>query len=78
MTNLIDETLTKGKQSLYSILRKKAYDDVKETLAEKGIDINNIEESDLEELVAAKVSDMQSGLKGFAAGSLFMALLGFY
>jgi vacuolar-type H+-ATPase subunit C/Vma6 len=78
MTNLFDETLTKGKQSLGTVLRNKAYDDVKETLAEKGIDINDIEESDLEELVAAKVSDMQSGLKGFAAGSLFMALLGFY
>ncbi len=78
MTDLLHETLTKGKRSIHSILRNKAYDDVKETLAEKGIDINDIEESDLEELVAAKVSDMQSGLKGFAAGSLFMALLGFY
>lgn len=78
MANLISNSLNKGKQSLESILRNKAFDDVKESLAEKGIDIHDIEDSDLEELVASKVSEMNNSLKGFAAGSLFMALLGVY
>ena len=45
---------------------------------EKGIDINDIEEFDLEVLIASKVSEMNSSLKGFAAGSIFMMLLGVF
>ncbi len=77
MSDLINDTLNKGKQSLDTALRSKAYDDVKESLAKRGIEIHDIEDADLEELIAAKVSEMNSSLKGFAAGSLLMALLGF-
>ena len=75
---LITDTIEKSKQSLDSILRRKAFVDLKESLAERGIDITEIEETDLEELIASKVSEMNSGLKGFAVGGLFMALLGIY
>lgn len=76
MIDTISDTFKKGKQSLDSALREKAFDDVAESLAEKGININDIDETDLEELVAQKVSDMNNGLKGFATGGLVTLLLG--
>lgn len=71
----INNALKSGKKSLDELLRKKAYDDVAKHLEEKGIDINEVDDLDLEELVAAKASDMKSGLKGVAAGAAFVALL---
>lgn len=75
MTTIIDQTLSKGKKSLDEILRNKAFEDIVQHLKEQNIDINEIAESDLEELIAAKVTDMNSQLKGFAAGSAFIVLL---
>jgi hypothetical protein len=76
MSDIISDTLQKGKESLDSALRKKAFDDLAESLTEKGIDINDIEEADLEVLVASQVADMNSSLKGFASGGVFMLILG--
>jgi len=73
--NLVDTTLSKGKKSLNELLRNKAFEDVAKILEDKGIDINEIDENDLEELVAAKASDMKTGLKGIVAGGTFVALL---
>lgn len=59
------------KKSLDSLLREKAYEDVKEHLEEKGIDINNVSDEDIEHLVAAKTQDMMNGIKGFGVGAAF-------
>ena len=60
-----------GKESLESLLRKKAYSDVQENLEEKGIDINQVSDEDIEVLVAAKAEDMMQGIKGFGVGTAF-------
>jgi len=72
---VFNDALNSGKKNLDELLRKKAYDDVAKKLEDKGIDINEINDLDLEELVAAKASDMKSSLKGVAAGGAFVALL---
>lgn len=59
------------KKSLDALLREKAYTDVKEHLEKKGIDINNVNDEDIETLVAAKVKDMKNGIKGFGVGTAF-------
>ena len=60
-----------GKESLESLLRQKAYSDVQENLEEKGIDINNVSDEDIEALVAAKAEDMMNTIKGFGVGTAF-------
>jgi hypothetical protein len=64
-----------GKRSLEELLREKAYTDVKESLEEKGININDVGDEDIETLVAAKTKDMISNLKGFGWGSAFALAL---
>lgn len=59
------------KQSLDSLLREKAYSEVKEELNNRGIEISNVSDDDIESLVAAKVEDMMNNLKGFAKGAAF-------
>ena len=54
-----------------SLLRERAYVEVKSVLAEKGIDVNKVSNEDIEVLVAAKVEDMQNVLKGVGAGIIF-------
>lgn len=60
-----------GKKSLESLLREKAYSEVQESLTEKGIDINDVSDVDIEALVAAKTEDMINAIKGFGAGAAF-------
>jgi len=60
-----------SKKSLESLLRERAYKQVEEKLKKKGIDINVVVDSDIEALVAAKVSDMHNGIKGFGIGTAF-------
>ncbi len=67
--------LDEGKKSLDTLLREKAYADVVEKLIENGIDVGNVNDEDIEALVQAKVDDMKSGIKGFAAGTAFALLL---
>jgi len=61
----------KGKQSLETLLREKAYNDVKDTLNDKGINIDEVSDEDVETLVSAKVDDMMNGIKGFSVGTAF-------
>jgi len=61
-----------GKKSLESLLRKKAYSKVEESLKEKGINIDTLSEEDVEVLVAATIEDMKYGIKGFGVGTAFM------
>ena len=71
---MIDTTkkiYTDGKKSLETLLREKAYTEVKDDLQEKGINIDDVNEEDIETLVAAKTKDMMNGIKGFGVGSAF-------
>ena len=71
---MLDKTkkvYTDGKKSLETLLREKAYSEVQESLKEKGINIDDVSEEDIETLVAAKTLDMKNGIKGFGIGSLF-------
>lgn len=61
-----------SKKSLDSLLREKAYSEVEENLQDKGIDIDDVSEEDVETLVAAKTKDMMNGIKGFGVGTAFM------
>jgi len=67
--------LNDGKKSLNALLREKAYVDVTAKLKENGIDINEVSDEDIETLVAAKVEDMNNGIKGFATGTAFALVL---
>ena len=67
--------LDEGKKSLETLLREKAYSDVLEKLKEEGIAIKEVNDEDIEALVAAKVDDMMNGIKGFAVGGAFTLLL---
>ena len=60
-----------SKKSLDSLLREKAYLDVQSILEDKGININDVSDEDVENLVAAKVEDMMNGIKGFGVGTAF-------
>lgn len=64
-----------GKKSLESLLREKAYAEVKEHLENKGIDIDQVSDEDIEVLVAAKVQDMTNAIKGFGVGAAFAVAL---
>ena len=66
------------KQSLDTLLRKKAYSEVKEVLESKGIDISCVSDEDIEALVAAKAQDMMSTLKGIGIGTVFVTALSFF
>ena len=60
-----------GKKSLETLLREKAYLEVKESLDEKGINIDDVSDEDIENLVASKTQDMVNGIKGFGVGAAF-------
>lgn len=71
MLNKAQNIYEDGKKSLDSLLRDKAYEDVKKSLSEKGIDINSVSNEDVETLVVAKTADMMNGIKGFGLGTAF-------
>jgi len=68
---MVEKVYEDGKKSLESLLRKKAYTEVQEVLNEKGINIDDVSEEDIEALVAAKTQDMINAIKGFATGTAF-------
>jgi len=72
MLNETKKVYANGKKSLESLLREKAYSEVKESLESKGISIDDVSEEDVEVLVAAKTQDMMNGMKGFGVGTAFM------
>ena len=75
----MEATLTniynKGKKSLDTLLREKAYSDISEKLEENSIDIDNVSDTDIEALVAERVKEMRSGLKSFAVGGAVALLI---
>jgi hypothetical protein len=77
----ISTYIDEGKKSLEALLREKAYEEVATSLKNEGIDIAAVSDEDIEALVAEKVKDMSSTLKGVAIGSVgaivLSAVLGF-
>jgi len=71
LTNIYD----KGKKSLETLLREKAYSDISEKLEENGIAIDDVSDIDIETLVAERVKEMRSGLKSFAVGGAVALLI---
>lgn len=71
MVDKAEKIYNDGKKSLETLLREKAYSEVQESLKEKGIDIENVSDEDIEHLVAAKTQDMTNGIKGFGVGTAF-------
>ena len=71
LTNIYD----KGKKSLETLLREKAYSDISEKLEENGIAIDDVSDTDIEALVAERVKEMRSGLKNFAVGGAVALLI---
>ncbi len=67
--------LDKGKKSLDTLLREKAYSDISEKLEENGITIDDVSDTDIEVLVADRVKEMRSGLKSFAVGGAVALLI---
>lgn len=75
MLEQANNVIESGKKSLRSLLREKAFDEVTGELKSRGIDIGEVDDEDVEALVQARVDDMYSGMKGFAAGSAVALLL---
>jgi hypothetical protein len=75
MIDTTKELYEDTKKSLESLLHEKAYSDVQESLEEKGININDVSDEDIETLVAAKAKDMMNGIKGFSVGTAFALAL---
>jgi len=71
ITNIYD----KGKKSLETLLREKAYSDISEKLEENGITIDDVSDTDIEALVADRVKEMRSGIKSFAVGGAVALLI---
>lgn len=71
MIEQAEKIYNNGKESLESLLRKKAYSEVEDVLQEKNIDIESVSDEDIENLVAAKAQDMMNSIKGFGVGTAF-------
>jgi hypothetical protein len=71
MIETAERVFESSKKSLESLLREKAYAETKEYLQDKGIDINDVSDEDIETLVAAKTQDMMSTIKGIGIGAAF-------
>lgn len=67
----VENLYDNGKSSLESLLREKAYSEVKQFLEDKSIDISKISDEDIENLVAAKAQDMMTSIKSFGVGAAF-------
>ena len=75
MINSVESIMDQGKKSLETLLREKAYEEVKELLIEQGIDISNVSDVDVEALVAERVKEKKDGMKNIAIGGAFALLL---
>ncbi len=75
MEATVTTMMNKGKRSLDTLLREKAYSDISENLEENGIDINEVSDTDIEVLVAERANEMRSGIKSFAVGGAVALLI---
>ena len=70
MLNTATTLFNEGKKSLNTLLREKAYSDVAENLSDKGIEIKDVNDTDIETLVADREKEIQNGIKDFTKGGL--------
>ena len=75
MKNSVETMIDKGKKSLETLLREKAYEEVRAVLIEQGIAIESVSDTDVEALVAERVKEKKSGIKNMAIGGAFALLL---
>ena len=71
MIEKVEHIYEDGKKSLESLIQDKAYSNVQKSLKDKGIDINDVNDADVETLVAVKAQDMMNSMKGFGVGTAF-------
>ena len=72
---MLNEMINTGKKSLSQLLREKALDEVREQLEDRGIDIDQVDPVDIEEMVAQKVLQYNSTIKGVAVGGALAILV---
>jgi len=70
MLNTATTLFNEGKKSLNTLLREKAYSDVAENLSDKGIEIKDVNDTDIETLVADREKEIQNGIEDFTKGGL--------
>ncbi len=75
MINSVETMIDHGKKSLETLLREKAYEEVRELLKEQDIDIKDVSDVDVESLVAERVKEKKDGMKNMAIGGAFALLL---
>jgi len=75
MINSAESIIDQGKKSLETLLREKAYEEVREVLNEQGIAIESVSDTDVEALVAERVKEKRDGMKNMAIGGAFALLL---
>ena len=75
MIDEIEKIYGKSKKSLEILLRERAYSEIKSNLKEKGIEIDNVSDEDIESLLASSVDEMKKSIKGFGAGALASIVL---
>jgi hypothetical protein len=78
MIEQVEKIYEDGKRSLESVLREKAYEEVRDILSKKGIDINDVSDEDIESLVSAKVQDTMQSIKGAVIGGAFALALSYF
>jgi len=72
---MLNDMINTGKKSLSQLLREKALDEVREQLEDRGIDIDQVDPVDIEEMVAQKVLQYNSTIKGVAVGGALAILV---
>ena len=60
----------KGKKTINELLLEKAYEDVKETLKKQDINIDDVDEDEVETMVADRLKEIKSQAKGFTIGTV--------
>jgi hypothetical protein len=78
MIEHVEKIYGEGKRSLESVLREKAYEEVKSILHKKEIDINDVSDEDIVALVSAKVQDTMQSIKGAVIGGAFALTLSYF
>ena len=70
MIDNIEKVYKKSKKGLETLLRERAYLEIENALKEKGIKIDDVNDEDIESLLASSVDEMKKSIKGFGAGAL--------
>jgi len=75
MIDSVEIMIDHGKKSLETLLREKAYDEVRKLLEKHGVEINDVSDTDVEALVAERIKEKKDGMKNMAKGGVFALFL---